>query len=184
SRDLRFRWGSTIAFLPGGRELLLLSVHLIGLPVPELKPAWNLRSPNRLLFSSFALELELQRAWIGSSSGATMLWDLQAGRELARARFHRNRVVAVAILGERMYSVDLDRKLQLWTHAREQPGAEPTMLIPERSISLDISPLDMAVDPAQATLALLGHGCVQLRELDDPTRRVVVPVPRNATTLA
>jgi uncharacterized protein (TIGR02996 family) len=170
-RRVHCRHGFRLAFTPDGRELLMVGWQFVALSVPDLKVAWSLRDANHTLPCSFAIDGHSQRMWIGAGKGATILWDLREQRELARARLHLNRVSAVAIIGERMYSADIDRKLHQWRYPPEQTSATPIMLVPERSIGLDLSPFDMAVDPAGTTLALLASDEVQWRDPDDLTRR-------------
>lgn len=182
-RTLYLQWRSQLAFTPDGRELLVLGSHLVGLSVPDLQHTWATRDGNRASPCSFAIEPTLQRAWFGAQNGATILWDLHAKRELAHSRFHRNRVSGVAILGERMFSADVDRTLHLWRYAPAQDGTEPITLVPDRSVNLDIHPIGMAIDPGGTTLALLGRDEVQWRDPNDPTRRLFTAAVLRATCL-
>jgi uncharacterized protein (TIGR02996 family) len=166
-RHVHFRWSWKLAFSPEGGELLVVGWTFVALSVPDLSLAWSLRDTQQTLPCSFVIDGDVQRMWIGAGKGATILWDLRMRRELARARLHRNRVNAVAIRGERMYSADIDRKLHCWQYTPGQNSTEPIMLVPDRAIGLDIAPVDMALDPAGTTLALLAADQVQWRDPDD-----------------
>ena len=151
--------------------LLVADEELAGLHVPELQLAWSLHDRNRSSLSSCAYDPRARHLWIGTTNGATILWDVVTRRELGRARFHINQVTAVAIADRRMYSADRDRKLHLWAEPAASEAREPAMLIPERTVSLDAGPSAMVIDPAGLILALLTNSRVQLRQLDQPTRR-------------
>lgn len=167
----RLSANSNLAFAPDGQQLYVINSQLAALSVPDLKLVWSLRDQNRSALSSLAIEPRERQLWIGTNDGATILWDLRADEELARARFHTGQVNAVAIDRQRMVSADRDRKLHLWAYPPPPPVESPIMLIPEQTIGLDAGPSALALDPAGTRLALLANNRVHLRPLDQLERR-------------
>ncbi len=168
---------NSIAFTPDGDELLVFGAQVYALGVPELRVTWALRDRKRLWLTRALLEPDTRRAWFGCHFGATIVWDLEQRRELARAQFHRSAVIGFAPAGRRTYSLGADRKLHAWSCPEPAPDGEPVMLVPEHSVTIKGAPDALAVDPSQTQLAIANNGVVHrwtIAELEHPRPRPVI----------
>lgn len=163
-----FRYGGALEFSADGRRLWALGGHLSEFAMPAMEQQWSLGA-RRIQFNCAAWDRARSRVFMGSYRGDTLLWDLDARRELGRARFHRVNVCAVAIAARHdlLLSTDQDRKLDTWRYESRGDATEPVVMIPLATHVLDDHAVAMVLSPDGETLALLGaRGEVSLRSLD------------------
>ncbi|PRQ03208.1 WD40 repeat domain-containing protein [Enhygromyxa salina] len=174
---MRLTHGGWVEFSDDSRELWMHNDAVCGLSAPGLEPRWRLAGQQHGSYvSSVAIDRARARMWIGTGQGLTLLWDLEAQRALARARFHRSLVGTVAVVPGRelLLSCDRDGKLHAWQYAASDDD-ECVVMTPHASASLDRAADVIAVDPGGDTLALLKRtGEVSLRAVDELGRPRVI----------
>ena len=163
------RW---LEFDAQGGLLCLAERGVFELELSSLRPRWTLSAQSS--FVALAHDPGRGWLWLGSSRGETSIWDLGAKRELARARFHRNQITALALASERdlLLSCDHDAKLIAWSApapATSGSGSEPrtSAMIPRSTHLLGEHATALALAPDGQTLAVLtAGGELSLRSLD------------------
>ncbi|KIG16205.1 WD-40 repeat protein [Enhygromyxa salina] len=182
----RLREGKWIEYSIDGRELWVLGDCVTGLSAGDLQPRWRLAEQRGAYVTSVALDRARARLWIGSGNGLTVLWDLESRHTLARARFHRSVVSAVATVPGRdlLISGDHDGKLHAWAYTPSDDG-QAAVMIPRASASLEHGATAIDVDPGGDTLALRGRsGQISLRAVDELGRcRVIGDVGHGSAVL-